>query len=300
MKPSMSLIERLQFGGPLVADGATGANLQAMGLPAGTPPEVWVMEQPERVYDLHRRFVEAGSDIILSCSFGANPFRLHEPGYTDRLTEINRRAAELARHAADESDREVFVAGSMGPTGMMLQPLGTLTVDDVAGPYLAQAYALAEGGADFLLLETFFALDEAGAALEGISREVGLPVVVTFSYDRGLRTMMGVRPEQMVEAIAAYGVAGIGANCGTTLENMEQIVEVLAAHTDLPIWAKPNAGIPEGEPPRYLVGPEQMASFALRYIGAGAKIVGGCCGTTPEHVEAIARAVKNRVAPQKS
>ena len=290
---SKTLLERLRADEVLVSDGATGTNHQQNGLPPGSPPDEWVLDEPSKVETLHRAFVNAGSDIILTCTFNGTRFRLRESKYPDRVREINVQAAKLARNAAH--DRQgVLVAGSMGPTGKLLEPLGELTHTECAAAYAEQAAALTEGGVDFLLLETFFALDEARAAIEGVKRASGLPLVVSFSYDQGTRTMMGTRPAQVVEAIAPLGVVAIGANCGKAPESMLEIVEEYAAqNSGVPIWCKPNAGLPRliGDREIYNATPEMMGKFAARYVAAGAQMVGGCCGNTPAHVAAIANSV---------
>ena len=291
-----TFLERLRAGDRMVIDGATGTNHQQNGLPPGVPSEDWVFDEPAKVEALHRAFVQAGSDIILTCTFGGTVLRLREASqYADRAHELNVRAAQLARNAANERSG-VFVAGSMGPTGKLMEPLGELTRDEVVENYREQAKALTEGGVDLLLLETFFALDEAQAAIEGVKLGSDLPLVVSFSYDQGTRTMMGLRPSQVVQAIVPLGVAAIGANCGKSPEAMLEIVtEMNAQNTGLPIWTKPNAGLPHliGELEIYDATPEIMAGFAQKYIAAGAQIVGGCCGSTPGHVAAMAQAVKN-------
>lgn len=288
---AITFLDRLKAGELLVADGATGTNYQAMGIEIGVPPEEWVFDQPENVLALHRAFVDAGSDIILTCTFGGTRLRMRDSKYADRAPELNRRAAELVRQAAS-ARAGVFVAGSMGPCGALMEPLGELTHAEAVNTFAEQATALTEGGVDFLLLETFFALDEAQAAIEGVKRVSQLPLVVSFSYDQGTRTMMGTSPTQVVQAIAPLGVAAIGANCGKSLEAMEQIVKEMADQkTGLPLWIKPNAGLPKGIPPAYDTTPAEMADYAVRYVKAGAQIVGGCCGNTPAHVAAIVQAV---------
>jgi 5-methyltetrahydrofolate--homocysteine methyltransferase len=189
-----------------------------------------------------------------------------------------------------------MVAGSMGPTGMLMEPFGELTPSMSAKVYAEQAAGLAEGGVDMLLLETFFALDEALAAIDGVRRTTSLPLVVTFSFDQGTRTMMGVSPTHMMQAIAPLGVAAIGANCGRSLDDMEMVVRELAAQRHgVPLWIKPNAGLPRmvGDQARYDTTPAEMAEYTRRFIGAGAQIVGGCCGTSPVHLAEIARAARS-------
>jgi len=287
----IGFVDRLNAGEILVADGATGTSYQEMGLSIGVAPEEWVEDHPERVIGLHRAFIEAGSDIILTDTFGGTPIRLRETRFADRAGELNRRAAKLASEAA--AGTHVLVAGSMGPTGMLMDPLGDLTANAAADAYAEQAAGLVAGGVDLLLLETFFALEEAVAAVEGIRRVTALPLVVSFSFDQGTRTMMGVSPAAMVKAIGPLGVAAIGANCGRSLEDMARVVDELAAlDAGIPLWIKPNAGLPrmDGDVARYDTTPETMASFAERFMEADARIVGGCCGSSPAHVAAIAAA----------
>jgi 5-methyltetrahydrofolate--homocysteine methyltransferase len=287
-----SFLERLERGDVLIADGATGTTCQRMGLPLGVAPEEWVLTEPERILELHRGFAEAGSDIVLTCSFGGTGLRLADGPFAGRARELNRRAAELAREAVGNG---VLVAGSLGPTGQLCEPLGTLTHDEAADSYAEQAEALAEGGADLLVLETMFCPNEAGAAVDGVRRASDLPFVLAFSFDRGTRTMMGTTTAEVVALAVEQGAAAVGANCGTSLEAMSAIVgELAAAAPGLPLWVKPNAGLPRmtGDSAVYDVTPEQLGEAARAYVEAGARIVGGCCGSTPEHVRAIAEAVR--------
>jgi 5-methyltetrahydrofolate--homocysteine methyltransferase len=287
-----SFLERLERGDVLIADGATGTTCQRMGLPLGVAPEEWVLTEPERILELHRGFAEAGSDIVLTCNFGGTGLRLADGPFAGRARELNRRAAELAREAVGNG---VLVAGSLGPTGQLCEPLGTLTHDEAADSYAEQAEALAEGGADLLVLETMFCPNEAGAAVDGVRRASDLPFVLAFSFDRGTRTMMGTTTAEVVALAVEQGAAAVGANCGTSLEAMSAIVgELAAAAPGLPLWVKPNAGLPRmtGDSAVYDVTPEQLGEAARAYVEAGARIVGGCCGSTPEHVRAIAEAVR--------
>lgn len=291
----MGFVDRLNAGEILVADGATATNYQQMGMGIGVAPEEWVFDQPDKVLSLHAEFIDAGANIILTDTFGGTSLRLRESRYAGRATELNRRAAQLAREAAAARDG-VLVAGSMGPTGMLMEPLGELTAAAAADAYREQAAALSEGGVDLLLLETFFALDEALAAIEGIRRAGALPLAVAFSFDQGTRTMMGLSPTRMVEAIGPLGVAAIGANCGRSLADMERVVaELAAANAGIPLWIKPNAGLPRmvGDVARYETGPAEMAEYAMRFVEAGARVIGGCCGSSPEHISAIAGAARS-------
>jgi 5-methyltetrahydrofolate--homocysteine methyltransferase len=275
----------------LLADGATGTNYQNMGIEPGVAPEEWVVDTPEKVQELHRRFVEAGSDLVLTCSFGGSSLRLADEALHGRAVEVNRRAAELARAAVGD---DVLVAGSLGPTGHLTEPLGPLTRGLAVSTYAEQARALADGGVDLLVLETFFSLDEGLWALEGIKSTSDLPLVVSYSFDQGTKTMMGLTPTQVVEAFAPLGIAAIGANCGKSLADTDAIVDELVAAADgLPLWVKPNAGVPRmvGDSVIYDAGPDDLAQHVRGYVDRGARIVGGCCGSTPEHVAAIAAAL---------
>ena len=291
-------LERLNGGEILVADGATGSNLQKMGLKAGQSPEDLIIDNPEILLELESSFVKAGSDIILTCTFGGTRMRMKDSKYQDRTPEVNIRAAKLARKAATASGRTgVLVAGSMGPLGTLIKPYGPLEAEDVKATFAEQAKALAEGGVDLLVIETMFSFEETTAAFEGARSVTDLPIVVSFSYDRGTRTMMGVKPKDVMKRYSDMGADVVGANCGNTLENMEIVIKEYAdTLPNFPMWAKPNAGIPrmdiETEQAIYDMGPEDMANFAKKYVALGAKVVGGCCGSTPEHVAAIARAVK--------
>jgi len=286
----------LNGGEILVADGATGSNLQKMGLKAGQPPEDLIIDSPDIVFNLESMFVEAGSDIILTCTFGGTRLRMKDSKYRERAPEVNTRAAELARKAAS-TRTGALVAGSMGPVGALVKPYGPLEAEEVKAAFAEQAKALTEGGVDLLLIETMFAFEEATAAFEGARSVTDLPIVVSFSYDRGTRSMMGVKPKDVMKKYSEMGAAMVGANCGTTLENMELIVKEYAETApNFPIWAKPNAGVPhidvQTEQSIYDMTPEDMAVFVKKYVALGARVVGGCCGSTPEHVAAIAKAVK--------
>ena len=296
---SDGFLQRLAAGSLLVADGATGTSYQAMGSEIGVAPEEWVYDHPEKVLELHRAFIAAGAEIILTDSFGGSALRLRESKLAGRASELNRRAAELARVAASEATG-ILVAGSIGPTGMLMEPYGELTRAAAVSTFAEQAGALVAGGVDLVVLETFFALDEALAAIEGVQTTSDRPLVVCFSFDRGTRTMMGLSPTQMVEAVVPCGVAAIGANCGRSLETMEAVVtEMAGINAGTPLWVKPNAGLPvmDGDTARYDTSPATMAAYAGRFLELGARIVGGCCGTSPAHLAAIAATVRSLRPP---
>lgn len=287
-------LARLQTGEVMVADGAMGTMLQAAGLPPGTPPEGWLLENPEAVIGVHRAYIEAGADLILTCTFGATKPRLERSGLGDRVGEINRRAVEVAREAAGG---EVFVAGDIGPVGEFLAPLGELSYEDAVEVFAQQAGALVEAGVDVLYVETMAALDEVKAAVEGALRAgQGTPVTATLSFDSHGRTNMGVRPEEAAEALLDLGVSGFGANCGATLDMTLGAVETMhEVAPEVPLIVKPNAGKPRlvEDDVVYDAAPEDMAAYARKFVDLGAKVVGGCCGSTPEHIAAIARVVRS-------
>ena len=288
-------LERLNSDEIPVADGATGSNLQKMGLRPGKPPEDLIIDDPDALLKLASSFAEAGSDIILTCTFGGTRMRMKDSKYQARTPEVNIRAAEIARKAASLNNG--LVAGSMGPVGALLKPYGPLEEEEVRATFAEQAKALAEGGVDLLLIETMFSFEETTAAFEGAKSVTDLPIVVSFSYDRGTRTMMGVKPKDVMKKYSKMGATLVGANCGTTLENMEAVVKEYAETVpNFPLWVKPNAGIPhmdlETEQGIYDMTPEDTANYAKKYVALGAKVVGGCCGNTPEHIAAIVKAVK--------
>ena len=291
-------LERLNSGEILVSDGATGSNLQKMGLRPGQAPEDLIMDSPDILFKLESSFIEAGSDIILTCTFGGTRLRMKDSKYQDRTPEVNIRAAEIARQAASARS-DVLVAGSMGPVGALIKPYGPLEAEDVKATFAEQAKALADGGVDVLLIETMFAFEETTAAFEGVRSVTDIPIVVSFSYDRGTRSMMGVKPKDVIKKYSEMGATMVGANCGTTLENMEAVVKEYAATLpNFPLWVKPNAGVPrmdiQTEQGIYDMSPEDMAAYAVKYVELGAKVVGGCCGNTPEHIAAIVNAVKKQ------
>ncbi len=269
--------------------------MQAQGLPPGQAPEGWNLERPDAIQALHRSYLAAGAHLIYTNTFGGTRVRLEREGLAEQVAPINREAARLARQVAVEFE-ERLVFGDMGPTGELLAPLGPLSVDEAAAAFAEQAAALAEGGVDAIVIETMSDLNEARAAVEGARFACGLPLLVSMSFDTRGRTMMGVKPEDAARELWALGIAAIGANCGRTLE--ETLAAVRAMREAVPealLLAKPNAGLPrtEGDDLIYDVTPEAMAEYARRYVAeAGVRIFGGCCGSTPAHIAAIAEALR--------
>jgi 5-methyltetrahydrofolate--homocysteine methyltransferase len=290
---SSSFIQRLNKKEIIISDGATGTNLQKRGLQPGLPAEVWIIENPEQIQNLHRDFIESGAEIILTCTFGATSIRLEQVGFGKRVKEVNQIAVELARSAAD--GKEVMVAGSMGPTGVLLEPMGPLDAGDAERAFEQQASALERGGIDLFVIETQFDLAEAQLAVKAVRSVSSKPIVCSFSFDRGTRTMMGVKPAQLVESLPGWGVDVIGVNCGKSPEDNFKVLLELRRSTDLPIWFKPNAGLPSLDKdgvPMYSFSPSQMGEWVPKWIDGGANVIGGCCGTSPEHLKAISTAVK--------
>ena len=286
------ILEQLALGRVLIADGATGTMLQSAGLPTGLPGEAWVLDRPEAILDLHRAYLDAGSELILTCTFGGTQARLRAAGLDACVPEINRRAAELARQAAGD-DR--YVGGDIGPTGEMMAPLGRLTVDLAVEMFAEQARALAAGGVDCIYVETMSDLNEARAAVQGAMQACDLPVFCTFSFDTHGRTSMGIRPAQAAEAMAALGVAATGANCGHAPEELLDLLpQIRDAAPKAVLIAKPNAGIPRMVKRQvvYDATPERLADLACRFVELGAQVVGGCCGSSPAFIAAIRRAVR--------
>jgi 5-methyltetrahydrofolate--homocysteine methyltransferase len=277
----------------LLADGATGTNYFETGLASGEPPEFWSVERPDEVAGLHQRFVDAGADIILTNTFGCNPHRLKLHNAQGRAYELAKRAAELARSVADAAPRPVVVAGSVGPTGELFDPLGNLTREAALASFLVQLEGLRDGGADVAWIETMSAAEEAGCAAQS-AISVGLPYVITYSFDTAGRTMMGLLPRLAAATVAAQPVPplAIGANCGVGAPDI--LVSLMQMHdAPFPLVTKGNCGVPhfEGTEAVYSGTPELMASYARLAIDAGARIIGGCCGTTPAHLAAMRAAI---------
>lgn len=294
MKSSLQAL--LDTGQPIVADGGMGSMLIAQGLPQGESPERWNVDHPDSIRKVHREYIEAGAQIILTNSFGGNRIRLGRSGLADRAEELNRAAAELARVEADAAEHEVVVGGSMGPTGEMLEPYGDLPFDEASAAFEEQARALVEGGVDVLWIETMADLEELRAAVQGARRAApDTPIVATMTFDTNGRTMMGVSPEQAINAIREHGVIALGANCGNGPLEIETVIEQMRAiDVTIPLVAKANAGLPrmEGDRPVYDATPDDMGDYAGRVRDQGAQIIGACCGSTPAHIAAIARALR--------
>ena len=282
----------------LLADGATATNLFAMGLQSGDAPELWNIDQPEKVAQHYRSFIDAGSDIILSNTFGGTRFRLKLHQAQDRVAELNIAAVEILKAQIAESGREVIIAGSIGPTGEILAPLGEMLPDEAVSAFSEQALALKQGGADVLWIETMSSREEVELAVKGAT-DAGLPIIFTMSFDTNGRTMMGVGALDLVNLNRQIGnqVHACGTNCGVgaseVIATILNIKSVITDGSDPVIVAKANCGIPEFIDGKisYNGTPEVMADYVVMARNSGARIIGGCCGTSPEHVAAMRKAL---------
>lgn len=290
--------------GVLMADGATGTNLFEMGLESGDAPELWNEDSPEKIEKLHQGFVDAGSDIILTNTFGGSRHRLKLHHAQDRVFELNKKAAEIATRVAKSVDRRVIVAGSVGPTGELLIPLGEMSYDEAVASFVEQIEGLKAGGAEIAWIETMSAVDEIRAAAEAAVK-VGLPYVYTGSFDTAGKTMMGIHPRD-IHGIAkdiGDGPVAVGANCGVGASDiLASLLDMTEADPDALVVVKGNCGIPEfrGTEIHYSGSPPLMADYARLAIDAGAKIIGGCCGTSCEHLVAIREAIDQHNGPSNS
>ena len=290
------LLERIAAGEILISDGAMGTFLQAKGLKPGESPEHWCLTNPEAVKSIAEAYIAAGSDIIETDSFGGTSFKQKEYGLESKVVEMNKAAAGIAKEAMGDNG---YVAASVGPTGQIAYDEGgNATEEDLYNAFKEQVVALAEGGADALCIETMMSVIEATTAVKAAKENTKLPVICTFTYElgaRGYRTMMGADPASAAKAAVEAGADIVGANCGNGIANMIEITrEIRAALPDTPILIQSNAGVPVFEDGKTVFKdtPEDMAAKVKELIAAGANIIGGCCGTSPAHIAAMAKAAK--------
>jgi 5-methyltetrahydrofolate--homocysteine methyltransferase len=276
----------------VLADGAMGTMLFSAGLQFGDPPEVWNLSHPDVVRRIHRGYLEAGSRIVMTNTFGGNRLRLGLHKLEDRVVELNQTAALLLRGEVDAAGGRALVAGDIGPTGAIMEPTGTLPYEEAVETFAEQATGLVAGGVDLIWIETMSDLMEIRAAIEGVRRvAAGIPLITTMTFDTRGHTMMGVSPEQAVKALRAWGADAVGGNCGNGPDELLAVIERMrAADPDAVLVGKSNAGMPELVEMQavYRSDPETMATAASAMIDAGATIIGGCCGTTPAHLAAMA------------
>lgn len=286
------LIEKLIKSGPVVTDGAWGTQLQKRGLRRGECPDSWNLTNPAKVEEVARLYVDSGSRIILTNTFGSNRFVLGKMGLDDKAREINLAGARISRRAAG---KDCLVFASIGPSGKMLM-MGDVTGEELAGAFKEQADALAEGGADGIVIETMMDINEAKIAAAA-ARTTGLPVIVSMVYDSGKnkdRTMMGNTIAEVIEGIVPLGVDAVGANCGQGIEGFIPLCARMRELTDIPLWIKPNAGLPEMKDGEvvYTTGPREFVKHVPGLLSAGANFIGGCCGTDGAFIRAIAEIVR--------
>jgi len=293
MAKKRSFMDRLKAGEILVADGAWCTELQKMGLEPGGCPEEWNLSHPEQVRRLVRNYLAAGADLVLTNSFGGSRFRLRRHGFTEKVKEFNAAAARLSQVEAAEAG--AFVAASVGPTGEFLEPLGLVTEQEMYAAFKEQIQALKDGGADAIVAETMSALEEIKLAIKA-AQELEMLCFATMTFDpgaEGFKTMMGVSAAQAAEELTKAGADAVGSNCGNGIENMVKVVKEMRAHTGKPILVRPNAGIPQLVKGQvvYQETPDLMAAKVKDLVTAGANVIGGCCGTTPAHIQAFRHAV---------
>jgi len=287
--------KRLLSNKVLVLDGAWGTEMIKRGLLPGKCPELWNLQRPEDVRAIAKSYREAGADIILANTFGANRFKLKRAGIfsPSKVKEINKRGVELSKEVAGDC----LVFASVGPTGEFLEPLGEVTESEMISCFSEQVEAFVEGGADGVIIETMVDINEARCALKAVLENSRLPVAVSMTFTRGktgYATIMGITPDKAACELDKAGADIVGANCSFGIEDMVRVAGIMRPVTDLPLWIKPNAGIPELKEDRtiYPDSPEYMASFVPQLIKEGVSMIGGCCGTTPEHIRLIAKKVK--------
>ena len=286
----------------LVLDGATGTNLQKAGMPTGVCPEAWILEHPEVLVKLQMDYINAGSNIIYAPTFSGNRIKLEEYGWENDIESINERLVELSQKAVAKTGYRAYIAGNLTMTGMQLYPIGKLMLEELIEVYKEQIRCLVKAGVDLLVVETMMSLAEARAALIAAKETCDLPIIVSMTYNEDGRTLYGTNPETAVVVLQSLGADAIGINCSTGPEEMIPLVERMKKYTNVPILAKPNAGMPElidGETV-YAMTPEQFAEYGRRLVEAGAGIIGGCCGTTKEHITALAQTVRLMEVPEVS
>ena len=283
---------RLLENGPVYLDGATGSNLQKAGMPTGVCPEQWILDHPDVILDLQKRYIEAGTQILYAPTFSGNRIKLEEYGLADKIVEINTKLVQLCREAAGEKG---LVCGDMTMTGESLEPMGDLELEELIDIYKEQAKILYEAGVDLFVVETMMSLAETRATVLAIKETCDLPIMVSMTFDEKGKTLYGNTPEGCMVVLQSLGADVVGINCSTGPERMADMVRQMKPYANVPILAKPNAGLPQmvdGETV-YDMGPEEFASFGPMLMEAGAAVLGGCCGTTPEHIASLVAATKD-------
>mgnify|MGYP005855498533 CR=1 FL=1 len=294
---AMTFHDKLKERKILVSDGAWGTELAKKGFGGGRCPELLNVDEPDVIRELARSYVEAGSDIILTNTFGGNPFKLNRYGVADRLEELNEAGVRLSKEAAGD---RTLVFASIGPSGEFIAPLGEVTTDEMTAAFARQVRAMIRCGADGIVIESMTDLGEIVCALKASKENSDLPVVCSMTFDKGLKgyaTIMGVRPDEAARTLEAAGADAVGSNCGWGIEEIIDVARIMRPVTKGPLWFKPNAGMPElvNGMTVYRHTPEFMAARAAALLDAGASIIGGCCGSTPDHIRKIREVVDSRI-----
>ena len=292
-----NLLEKLNTTAPIIMDGGTNSNLRLRKIVDGKSAEEVLFESPESFVQLHKDFIKAGAQIILTATFSASPIRLEHTNLRFLPEEINQKAVELAQQAIQESNQpNTLIAGTIGPCGHMLKPDGTTSPEACLTSYREQAQTLIEAGVDILMIESQFDLKEAQLAVMSI-REIDtqIPLICSFSFDQGTKTILGITTRKIAQAFNNMAVDILGINCGKSLQENLENLKSLRPLTEKPIMFKPNAGLPQTTPhweTDFDISPQEMASLAPEWLAAGADLIGGCCGATPDHIQAISQAIK--------
>jgi len=291
-------IEKLLKKKPLLLDGAMGTMLYRNGLKSGDCPEEWNISNSQVIENIHKEYIKAGSDIILTNTFGANGIKLSNYGKEKEVKIINESAVSICRNAIDSCnifDKNIYIAGSIGPTGKLLEPYGDLSVEKAYEAYSEEAVILEKSGVDMIVLETFFDLEEIKAALKAVKKNTNLMVFASMTFDKNLKTIYGITPEKAVLTLENEGADGVGANCGIGPEIMYEILKLMKKVSTKYLLVEPNAGLPELVNGKifYPASPEKMANYAKKYKELKVNIIGGCCGTTPLHIRTMSDKMKN-------
>ena len=282
----------------LLLDGAMGTMLQAYGLKSGECSEEWNISHPQVVQKIHQEYIKAGADIILTNTFGANRIKLKSFGREDDILKINKIAVSIAKGVIDKEgslEKRIFIAGSVGPTGKILEPYGDLKVSEVYGNYKEQAVILEKAGVDLIILETFYDLEEIKTALKAVKENTDLMVIASMTFDKNLKTIYGIDPERAVMVLENEGADGVGANCGTGPEVLYKVLKIMKKASKTYLIVEPNAGMPEliKDKVVYPASLKIMADYTEKFVKLGLNLIGGCCGTTPSHIKAMSDKIKN-------
>ncbi len=270
----------------LILDGATGTELQKKGMPSGVCPEKWVIENPQTIKEIQKNYINSGSNVVYSCTFGGNRIKLSEFGMEDRVVEFNETLARLSKEAVGNNG---YVAGDLAPTGQFIYPLGDLTFEEIVDVYKEQVSGLIKGGVDFFVIETMMDIQEARAALLAVKESCNLPVFVSMTFDENKRTLTGTNPISALVTLQSLGADAVGCNCSTGPKQMLEVIKLMKPYAKVPLLAKPNAGLPKLVDGKTIfeMEPSEFGSYVKDFVEAGVNLFGGCCGTSPKYIEMI-------------